>query len=366
MKNKGKRILGVLAVLAVTFGSVTAIYHTVPATALQSVGERALLLAAGLRQPAHSVQLFEGWLTRDTAAGSPSTTVTAPPNVSVGEGYTQAVTTKPTATIPARKEGGGKVLTQQMSAGDTFVKGVAVRNKSGKDVNIANSLTHTPALSLKKGSTKPQVLIMHTHTTECYMSYDAGYYNPDDATRTKDPAKNMVAVGKRVADELKAAGIAVLHDTEIHDQPYNGAYGHSKAAVEKYLKQYPSIRVVLDLHRDAIYQDSTTHIKPTVTINGKKAAQVMIIVGMLNTKSVPNAHTAENLAFGVRLQQRLHEQYPGLARPLLLANARYNQQLTNGSLLIEVGSDANTLEEACYTGELLGDIVGEVLQELGA
>lgn len=366
MKNKGKRILSVLAVLAVTLGSVTAIYHIVPATALQSVGERALLLSAGLRQPAHGVQLFEGWLTRDTAAGSPSTTVTAPPNVSVGEGSTQVVTTKPTATVPARQEGGGKVITQQMSAGDTFVKGVAVRNKSGKDVNIANSLAHTPALSLKKGSTQPQVLIMHTHTTECYMSYDAGYYNPNDPTRTNDSSKNMVAVGKRVADELKAAGIAVLHDTEIHDQPYDSAYGHSKAAVEKYLKKYPSIRVVLDLHRDAIYQDSTTPIKPTVTINGKKAAQLMIIVGMRNTKAVPNTHTAENLAFGVRLQQRLHERHPGLARPLLLADARYNQQLTNGSLLIEVGSHVNTLEEACYTGELLGNILGEVLQELGA
>ena len=198
------------------------------------------------------------------------------------------------------------------------------------------------------------------------MSYDAGFYNADDPTRTNDPEKNMVAVGKQVAEQLTAAGIAVIHDTAIHDQPYNGAYGHSKAAIEAYLKKYPSIKVVLDLHRDAIYEDSTTYIKPTVKINGKNAAQVMIIVGMLNSKTVPNTHTAENLAFGARLQQRLHRTYPGLARPLLLADARYNQQLTNGSLLIEVGSHANTLEEACYSGELLGGVLAEVLDDLGA
>ena len=124
--------------------------------------------------------------------------------------------------------------------------------------------------------------------------------------------------------------------------------------------------MVLDLHRDAIYQSDGTHVKPTATIDGKAAAQVMIIVGMKNTTAVPNPHTAENLSLGVRLQQALHKNYPGIARPLLLADARYNQQLTNGSLLIEVGSDSNTLEEACYSGTLLGKATAQVLRELGA
>ncbi len=363
MKGQWKRILGGLLSVVVLVGSVTAAALIVPPDTLRLVGERAALLSAGLRQPADGVELLDGWLTRETAAAA----VTVP-TVSLGEGRTQTVTTTTTTTAVTvvRKAGSGTVLTQQMSAGSDFVQGVAIRNKSGKTVSIADSLAHTPALSLVKGSDKPQVLITHTHTTECYMSYDAGFYNPDDPTRTDNPEKNMVAVGERVAAQLREAGIGVIHDTAIHDQPYNGAYGHSKAAIQSYLNKYPSIRVVLDLHRDAIYQNSTTHIKPTAEIQGKKAAQVMIIVGMMNTKSVPNTHTAENLAFGARLQQALHQTYPGLARPLLLADARYNQQLTNGSLLIEIGSDANTLEEACYSGELLGGTLATVLKELGA
>ena len=130
------------------------------------------------------------------------------------------------------------------------------------------------------------------------------------------------------------------------------------------MKQYPTIRVVLDIHRDAIYPSDDTRVKPTVVIDGKKAAQVMIIVGMKNTTSVPNSHVQENLAFGVRLQQYLHQEYTGLMRPVLLANARYNQQLTNGSLLIEIGSDANTIDEAVYAGELVGKGLAQVLRDL--
>ncbi len=360
MKQTVKHRIGQLAVVAATLCCLVTAVLTVPPETVRLVGERAALLSAGLRQPADSVQLLSGYMTRETAADRISGTT---PTVVLGAVQSHAVTT---TTTVVRQEGGGNIQTQQMSAGSGFVQGVAIRNKSGKSVNIASSLAHTPALGLSQNSVQPQVLIVHTHTTECYMSYDAGFYNPDDPTRTDDPTKNMVAVGKQVAAQLEAAGIGVIHDTAIHDQPYDGAYGHAKASIQAYLKQYPSIKVVLDLHRDAIYADSTTYIKPTAEINGKNAAQIMIIVGMLNSKTAPNTHTAENLAFGARLQQRLHQTYPGLARPLLLADARYNQQLTNGSLLIEVGSNANTLEEACYSGELLGGVLAEVLCDLGA
>lgn len=362
MKRSTKQRLGQLVAVAVTLCCIAAAVLAVPPETLQKLGERAAQLSAGLRQPRDGIELLGGYMTRRTAADRVPVTS---PTVVLGSVQSHAVTTT-TTTTAVRKDGGGAILTQQMSAGSSFVQDVAIRNKSGKTVNIASSLAHTPALGLTKNSDKPQVLIVHTHTTECYMSYDAGFYNADDPTRTKDSEKNMVAVGKMVAKQLKAAGIGVIHDTAIHDQPYNGAYGHSKAAIQAYLKQYPSIKVVLDLHRDAIYENGTTYIKPTVEIDGKKAAQVMIIVGMLNSKTAPNTHTAENLAFGARLQQRLHRTYPGLARPLLLADARYNQQLTNGSLLIEVGSNANTLEEACYSAELLGGVLADVLKDLGA
>ncbi len=360
MNHRIKPFLRRAALVAAVLGSVSAVAAAVPPSAWHTLGERAALLAAGLHRPAHGAQLLSGRLSREgAAAGTPTVTTTAAPTV--GEGRTQPVTT---AAVPARQEGGGRIVTQQMSAGSTFVQGVAVRNKSGVSVSVADSLQHTPTLSLSSHSTDPQVLIMHTHTTECYMSYDAGYYNPTDPTRSTDPARNMVAVGEAVAARLQAAGIGVLHDTTVYDQPYTGAYVRSQQGVRRLLAEHPTIRVVLDLHRDAVYQSETTYLKPTAVLNGRAAAQVMVVVGMKNTAAQPNTHTAENLALAVRLQQRLHQTHPGLARPLLLANAQYNQQLTNGSLLIEIGGHANTLDEALYSADLLGDVLADVLKEL--
>ena len=157
----------------------------------------------------------------------------------------------------------------------------------------------------------------------------------------------------------------MIHDTTVHDYPkYNGAYDRSKETVQKNLQQYPTIQVVLDIHRDAIMRDSSTKVKPTVEIDGKKAAQMMIIAGMLNTSSTPHPDWRENLSLGMRLQQTLHTTYEGLMRPLSMVDSRYNQQLTHGSLLVEMGSEANTLQEALYSGQMLGRALAEVLGSL--
>lgn len=357
------RILKWLFTLA-ALSAAAAVLCNVPLAQWLSLGKRAALLSIGLNQPGDSVQLISGWVQRETAGATDSTTATTPivnvSGVSLDTAVTSAVP-KESGTVTA---GGGTVLTQQLSSGSSFTDGVAVNNRYGQTVDIAAALKHEPALSFDAQETAPQVLITHTHTTECYLERDDGTYAADDATRTTDTAKNMVAVGEAVAAQLEAAGIGVIHDTTIHDQPYTGAYNHSKATVEELLAQHPTIRVVLDIHRDAIYPDSTTRVKPTVVIDGQKAAQVMIVVGMMNTANTPNPHVQENLAFAVRLQQRLHADHPGLVRPISLVNARYNQQLTNGSLLLEMGSDANTLEEAVYAAELVGKGLARVLQEL--
>lgn len=333
-------------------------FSTIPTTEWVSLGQKAAAAAVGLSKPQTSAEMLVEW--SQSEATSSTTTAVAP---LLGT----AVQAPTTVAVPQENgvlvSGGGKVLTKQLSSGSSFVQGVSIKNNHGFTVDVAASLAHKPKLSVKANENAPQVLIVHTHTTECYLTHDDGVYAPDDATRTEDPTKNMVAVGETLAAQLRMAGIGVIHDTAIHDQPYTGAYGHSKASVERYLDEYPTIRVVLDLHRDAIYPDDHTRIKPTVVIDGKKAAQVMIIVGMLNSKTVPNPHTAENLALAVRLQQQLHTDYEGLMRPLNLANARYNQQLIGGSLLLEMGSDANTLEEAVYAAELVGKGLVQVLLE---
>jgi stage II sporulation protein P len=351
--------------MAAVAAAVAVVLAAVPAGDWLSLGKHAALLSVGLSQPQDSVHLLNEWVQRENAEPTEETMGTTVPTISLGEVQIQtAVTTAVPIGQGKIPVGGGTVLTQQLSSGSSFIQGVAVKNNYGKTVDIAAALQHTPALSFNKNETAPQVLITHTHTTECYLERDDGVYAPDYATRTTDETKNMVAVGEAVAAQLRMAGIGVIHDTNIHDRPYNGAYAHSKAEVERLLKENPTIRVVLDLHRDAIYPDDDTRVKPTVVIDGKKAAQVMIIVGMMNTKNTPNTHVQENLSFAVRLQQRLHEDHPGLMRPLNLANARYNQQLTNGSLLIEMGSDANTLAEAVYAGELVGKGLAQVLREL--
>ncbi len=355
------KILGKILSIFAVIGALLAAVSVVPLETWQNFGKRAALLSIGMRRPAQSIQLLGNWEEHHSAGISSGVTATTATTASLGSGVRQPLTT--TSGVQ-QKEGGGTVLTKQLSAGSTFIQGVAYKNSSKQNVDIAAVLKHKPAISFSQNSTAPQVLITHTHTTECYLGYDKGFYNSDDPTRTKDSSKNMVAVGEQVAKQLRLAGIGVIHDTEIHDAVYNQAYGHSKKEVEKLLKQYPTIRVVLDIHRDAIYTSDTQRIKPTVVIDGKKAAQVMIIVGMMNTKSVPNTHTMENLSFGVRLQQRLHTDYNGLMRPMVLANARYNQQLCNGMLLLEFGSDVNTLEEAQYSAELVGKGLAEVLRRL--
>ncbi len=355
-----QRILAVLSIVLIGAVAVVGIVH-IPAEQMTNVLTSAAWLSLGLRQPHQSVQLLEEHISETPAAVLGD--VVYEETVVLGEILAEPVPfLKP--GVPEKEAGAGTVLTQQLSAGSNMIQGVAHKNNTKKAADIAAALNHKPNIAFKSAVTEPQVLITHTHTTECYLPYDAGFYNPGDASRTTDSRANMVAVGERVAEQLRQAGIGGIHDTAIHDQPYNTAYTHSRKAVEAYLKQYPSICVVLDIHRDAIYPNDTTRVKPTAVIDGKKAAQLMIIVGMMNTKSVPNTHTAENLAFGARLQQTMHRRYSGLMRPMVLANARYNQQLCNGMILVEVGSDVNTLEEACYAAELLGQGLIETLKGL--
>ena len=355
-----QRIMASVTIVAIC-GALMVGITRIPMERLTSVLKGAAWLSLGLQQPQQSVQLLEEQ--RYTPPMASLEGALYEETVLLHEIVSEAVPLLYSGT-PEKSTGAGKVLTQQMSMGSSFIQDVAYKNNTKQTVHMEAVLEKRPTIAFSHTSDKPQVLITHTHTTECYLPYDAGFYNPDDASRTTDSTANMVAVGERVAEQLRHAGIGVVHDTAIHDQPYNSAYTHSRKAVEAYLKQYPSICVVLDIHRDAIYPSDDTRVKPTAVIHGKKAAQLMIIVGMMNTKTVPNTHTAENLAFGARLQQTMHRRYRGLMRPMVLANARYNQQLSNGMILVEVGSDVNTLEEAKYAAELLGQGLIETLQGL--
>ncbi len=201
---------------------------------------------------------------------------------------------------------------------------------------------------------EPQILIMHTHATESYEPYERDFYDSSFNSRTTDPTMNMIAVGNEIAEELEAAGISVLHDTTLHDYPsYNGSYDRSRETVQKYLEEHPSIKIVLDVHRDAIERESGERVAPVAEINGKNAAQVMIISGCDDgTMGMPDY--MKNFRFAALLQNQLESDWHGLTRPVLFDYRKYNQDLTTGSLLIEVGGHANSIDQALYSGELIG------------
>ena len=230
-----------------------------------------------------------------------------------------------------------------------YVKNVTRLSKSEVEAELLQEI----AFSVEKNSDQPQILIMHTHTTESYQNHDGLYYDPAYTCRDTDTTKNMVSVGKIIAEKLNDLGYNTLQDTTLHDYPnYNGSYDRSKVTVESYLAKYPSIKVVLDVHRDAIERTDGTRIKPVVTINGKPCAQVMIISGADNGYlNMPNYK--KNLRFASHFQNSLETLYPGFTRPILFDYRNYNQQLTTGSLLIEVGGHANTLEEAQNAAALI-------------
>ncbi len=181
--------------------------------------------------------------------------------------------------------------------------------------------------------------------------------------RSTDNTKNMVAVGNALEKALRDAGIGVVHDTTQHDYPsYNGSYERSAETIKSYLEKYPTIKIALDVHRDAIQREDDLIVKPTVEINGRKAAQLMIITGSDDgTMNVPEWR--ENLRFAASLQDAIEQDTPELTRPIFFCYRKYNMDLTTGSLLLEVGSNANTLDESVYTAELVGKSLARMLNE---
>ncbi len=210
---------------------------------------------------------------------------------------------------------------------------------------------------------QPAVLIYHTHATECYEPADRGYYDVSSDWHSNDPNENMASVGDALQKTLEEAGIVVLHDKTYHDYPsYKGSYDRSAVTVKKYLKEYPTIRFAIDLHRDAIEQDGNVILKPTAEIGGRDAAQIMIISGC-DDGSMNMPYFFSNLRFAAALQDRMERLYPGLTRPVLFDYRKYNMDLLPELLLIEVGSAGNTLDEAKYSAELLGKAMISLLKE---
>ena len=326
------------------------------------LGTQALLWIAGLQQPQAGFAYLKDSLTH---ANSPLEPDNYTGDYIATDKQEQSPFDEPAAEtfiIPDEKGDGGKVSEQQLTSGSTFVNGIAIRNRSDNQSLSLETEAIIPPNLIIENTSEPQVLIIHTHTTETYMPYYAGYYNDGDSPRSTDESLNVCTVGKAITAQLQAAGIGVIHDTTVHDYPrYTGAYTRSAETVAKNLEKYPSIKVILDVHRDGIMSDETTKVKPTAVINGKKAAQMMLVMGVVDSEDIPHPKWRENLHFAMALQSRLHTAYPGIIRPISCVSSRYNQQMSPAYILIEMGSEANTLGEAVYSGQLLGKELGVLL-----
>ncbi len=200
---------------------------------------------------------------------------------------------------------------------------------------------------------EPAVLILHSHGSESYK--DSGGV-ASSAYHTLDNNYNMVSVGELVAARLEAAGIRVIHDQTLHDQPsYSDAYVSSRAAAESYLEQYPSIQLVLDLHRDSC-TDAAGNQLPLTADSNDDVAQLMLVVGT-DQGGFSHPQWQKNLALGVKLQLQLQRLCPGICRPINLRTQRFNQDLSDGSLLVEVGAAGNTREQALQAAQVLADAI---------
>ncbi len=227
--------------------------------------------------------------------------------------------------------------------------GVSYRGNYRPDVE---TLLASP-LYLSLEGEQPTVLIVHTHATESYEKQPGEAYVEDVPYRTRNEAYNMISVGAEIARVLTAGGICVLHDRTFHDYPsYNGSYGNARASIQAYLRQYPSIQLVLDIHRDASDGANGQQLTTSATVAGQASAQIEVVIG---TDEGGNYHPnwQENLALGLKLTTVLERQNPGITRPLVLRTERFNMDLTPGSLLIEVGAAGDTREKALVAATAL-------------
>lgn len=214
------------------------------------------------------------------------------------------------------------------------------------------------------GTEGPQILLYHTHTTEAYRQVTGEEYVEAGAWRTADELHSIVAVGDELEKELESYGYTVIHDKTDHEPPsLKTAYDRSLTTMEKYKKKYPSLRVFIDVHRDA-YGDEEAGKRDFITINGQECAKVMFVVGTGEKYSVkPNYESNYKLALAVT--NKLEGIKKGFTRPIRVKTGRYNQQVSDMCLLVEIGHNANTLEQAINSAKYVAKALSEVLEPSG-
>ena len=265
--------------------------------------------------------------------------------------------------IPA---GEYKITPRNFSGQNTARPKLLMTNETSYNIDINDFLKRDyPVSSFDiNRQDEPVILIVHTHSTESYVIDGTYYYSPPfTAERTTDINKNVVLVGAALKNKLQEYNIPVIHSLKMHDAvSYRDSYLRALETIQDYIGRYPSIKYVIDVHRDSMIAETGEKYKPTVKIDGADAAQVMIVTGT-DDGGASHPSWRDNLTFTAHFQQKMNSKYPMLARPVNLRAARFNQHITGGSIILEIGSCGSTFGEALRAAELVGECLSELILE---
>ena len=264
---------------------------------------------------------------------------------------------------------GNNNIDEEIQEAETGLKTEVLENsvpeKYTSEYNGIKIRNETDNIKLTKEMLVPEVdvntkniLIYHTHTCESYTQTDNYKYKASGNFRTKDLNCNMVRVGAELEKYLKHYGYNVIHDTTIYDSSYSQSYDRSLKGVAKLLEENKYTDILFDMHRDAIGDSSYA---PTVKIGDDEAAQLMFVIGS-NGGGSEHDNWNENLKLAIKIQEKANELYPGLFKPIVLRDSRYNQQLAKGASIIEVGATGNTMEQCLNSMKYLSKVLSEVLK----
>lgn len=288
--------------------------------------------------------------TTPAATQPPTEEITDPTQEDVTTEATEEGTEEPTESMVMPKPSQEPYA---FEAGDENL--TKIGNMTSKQPDVKALLTQKLEWDLT--GPEPTVLIVHTHGTEAFTQTEGSTYNEEGgAYRTTNGDYNVTSLGAELARLLEEAGIHVVHDRDYYDHPdYEAAYDNSRAGIQSALKKYPSIQLVIDLHRDSSEGEDGQQWISNAIINGEQSAQVMMVMG--TDAYYTNPDWEYNLSIALKLNTIIEKAHPGTTRNLSLRRQRFNQDLFPGSILVEVGSAGNTHQQATNAATLLAEAI---------
>ena len=245
---------------------------------------------------------------------------------------------------------------------DKNIKATYTNKNENIEINNQTSFDITEVInnSTYSFNNNKKAIIYHTHTCESYTPTEKYNYSMTDSYRTTDLSYTVARVGDELEEQLKQKGFTVMHNKTYHDYPsYNGSYGRSLKTVQNIFQNNKDTDIIIDLHRDAV--GSKSDYAPRVKIGEEICAQVMFVIGT-DGSGLSHPNWRKNLQYAIEIQKIANDMYPGLFRPIILRNARYNQQITNASSIIEVGATGNTLEECLASMKYVAEVINKAVE----